>query len=136
MVTEFGMSSKLGRINYSDRSTSPFLGTSLRQEFTDHSEATSCEIDHEVRRIVDKSSQLARSVLEGHRVALKKLALRLLEKEVLDAEELKEIMDESGPRLVPGTMPEDGAGGSETDGEFDEQTIDADADETRTAEQA
>lgn len=102
MVKEFGMSPKLGRINYADGERSPFLGA-LGASAREHSEATNFEIDLEVKRIVENAAKLAREILTEHRDALETLAQLLLVKEVLDADELKDVMDRAKPRLVPGT---------------------------------
>lgn len=100
MVTNFGMSPKLGRLNYRDSDQSAFLGatTNVGREY---SEETAREIDLEVRRIVDNAQTFVRDILSKHRQALERLSERLLEKEVLDAEELKEVMEATSPRLVP-----------------------------------
>lgn len=103
MVTEFGMSPRLGKVNYSEEQRSAFLAGSTGRTNRYHSEATAREIDEEVKRIINESSKLVREILEEHRQALETLAQRLLEKEVLSAEELKEVMDASSPRIVPTT---------------------------------
>ena len=102
MVKDYGMSPKLGRLQYRDSQESAFLGASagIGREY---SESTAREIDMEVRRIVDEAQRLVREILLEHREALEKLAEKLLENEVLDARELKDVMDASSPRLVPGT---------------------------------
>jgi cell division protease FtsH len=102
MVKEYGMSPKLGRLQYRDSQESVFLGASAGVG-REYSESTAREIDMEVRRIVEETQSLVREILLEHREALEKLAERLLEKEVLDAHELKEVMDATSPRLVPGT---------------------------------
>ncbi|MBY0586672.1 ATP-dependent zinc metalloprotease FtsH [bacterium] len=104
MVKDFGMSPELGRLQYRDSQDSAFLGTSLGAT-REYSETTAREIDMEVRRIVDQAQVLVRNILNQHRPSLEKLAERLLEKEVLDATEFKEVMEASSPRLVPGTSP-------------------------------
>lgn len=103
MVREFGMSTKLGKINYNDRERSQFLGSAFGGSAGMYSEATACEIDHEVKRIVDSAHKLAREILHQNRAALERLSAILLEKEVIDAAKLKEVMDATSPRLVPGT---------------------------------
>ena len=105
MVTRYGMSPKLGRINYAETESSAFLAGSIGATGVDHSESTAFEIDREVKRIVDKAAALVRDILGEQRETLETLTERLLEREVLDADELKRIMDQSGPRLVPGTTP-------------------------------
>jgi cell division protease FtsH len=101
MVKDFGMSPKLGRLNYRDSQESAFLPSLAAGRA--YSESTAREIDLEVRRIVEEAQSLVREILNEHRQALEKLSERLLDKEVLDAQELKEVMDATSPRLVPGT---------------------------------
>ena len=105
MVVEFGMS-RLGRINYADQRRSAFLAGSGEETGARHSEATSREIDQEVRRIIDEALGRSRHILEVRRDALEKLTLRLIEDEAIDSDEFATIMQESisGPRVVPGTM--------------------------------
>ena len=103
MVTEFGMSPKLGRINYREAGNPVFLGGPAGPAGREHSETTAFAIDQEVKRIVDAAGEMVRTILQQHRATLEKLAERLLEQEVLDGAELEEIMDTASPRLVPGT---------------------------------
>jgi cell division protease FtsH len=105
MVMEYGMS-RLGRVNFRESARSPFLsggGWEPRERY--HSEQTAREIDQEVKRIVDDSLERVRQILAARRGALEALAQRLIEKEVIDALELKEIIDanSTSPLIVPGT---------------------------------
>jgi cell division protease FtsH len=105
MVMEFGMS-RLGRVNYRESNRSPFLaGGGDYSSGVTHSEQTAREIDEEVRRIVDGGLQRVRDILKARRASLVALSERLIEKEVVDAVELKEIVDatSTSPLLVPGT---------------------------------
>jgi len=104
MVTEFGMS-RLGRLSLRD-DTPSHLGVYndfMRPRW--YSEATAEEIDREIRRILDEALQRTRRILETRRQALEALAQRLMEKEVIDQEELREIVEANspGPVVVPGT---------------------------------
>ncbi len=105
MVMDFGMS-RLGRVNYRESSRSPFLsnGNEMTREHS-HSEQTAREIDQEVKRIIDELMEKVRHILETRVASLRALSSRLIEKEVIDAEELKRIIDEnsSSPLIVPGT---------------------------------
>ena len=106
MVMDYGMS-RLGRVNYRQSNRSPFLaggGKDLGWERT-HSEQTSREIDEEVRRIIEEAIDRVRRILETRRPALEGLSRRLIEKEVIDAAELKEIIEANSPSpsIVPGT---------------------------------
>ena len=105
MVMEYGMS-RLGRVNYRESTRSPFLagGGEFPRERA-HSEETMREIDQEVRRIIEGSLESVRQILESRRSSLKALAERLIEREVIDAEELKQIIEQNSasPQIVPGT---------------------------------
>jgi cell division protease FtsH len=99
MVLEYGMSETLGPIAYENR-TPDMLGTrqTAGMERTEHSEETRQEIDREVRRIVDEAQERARELLVRERKALDAVAERLLEKEVIEGEELVEILEQHTPK--------------------------------------
>jgi cell division protease FtsH len=107
MVMEYGMS-RMGRVNYREGNRSPFLATGGGGDplGRDYSEQTAREIDQEVKRMIDEASLKARGILTERRTALEALAQRLMEVEVVDAEDLKRIVDSTigGPRVVPGTI--------------------------------
>ncbi len=73
-----------------------------------HSEQTAREIDQEVKRIIDESMEKVRHILESRVASLRALSSRLIEKEVIDSDELKRIIEEnsSSPVIVPGTAAE------------------------------
>lgn len=104
MVMDYGMS-KLGRVTYRENNRSAFLAGSGDMSQGFHSEQTAREIDEEVRRIVNEALAKVRDILEQRKPALLGLAERLIEKEVIDATELKSIIEATspGPWLVPGT---------------------------------
>ena len=109
MVMDYGMS-RLGRVSYRESNRSPFLtgsGADMSRG-TMHSEQTAREIDEEVRRIVDDSIDKVRRLLETRRPALEALAKTLMEREVIDGEEMRRIIEETspGPWIVPGTANE------------------------------
>ncbi len=106
MITEFGMSPKLGRIHFSERRSNPFLGGSIASEPM-HSEDTIREIDLEVKRIIEECFDTAFGVLERRRKALEQMTKELMEIEVMDMDHLRRILDEhyEGPALAPGTLP-------------------------------
>jgi cell division protease FtsH len=91
MVCEFGMSS-LGPITYGKKEEQIFLGREISQH-RDFSEDTALKIDAEVRRFVDEGYQSAVNILQGNRPALEKIAMALLEREVLDANEIQMIIE-------------------------------------------
>jgi cell division protease FtsH len=105
MVMDFGMS-KLGRVNFRDRNRNPFLATSMEMPaMQHHSEQTAREIDQEVKRILDEGLQRTRHILEARKPALLAISQRLIAQEVIDAVELKQVIEESSPspKIVPGT---------------------------------
>ncbi len=106
MVMDFGMS-RLGRVTFRESQRSPFLagggGDFSRERY--HSEQTAREIDEEIKRIVDESLAKVRQILENRSKALVALAERLIEKEVIDTDELEETIEANSPSpvIVPGT---------------------------------
>ncbi len=104
MVKEFGMS-RLGRVNFHERSGSAFLNGAPTESERTYSERTAREIDMEVRNIIQESTEAVREVLQSRRVALEAIAQRLMEKEVMDRTELVQLLEQHtpGPRLVPGS---------------------------------
>lgn len=131
MVTEFGMSPRLGRMYYSDAQRSPFLaGSGAIVSESVHAEATRREIDLEVKRLVDEAYRTAQDTLTSQRATLDKLAADLMEMETMTAEHMHRVIDENrrGPKLMavpPATLdlPADGRpsedSGVITDGESD-----------------
>ncbi|MBI4358703.1 MAG: ATP-dependent zinc metalloprotease FtsH [Candidatus Omnitrophica bacterium] len=99
MVCEYGMSKRLGHLTFGRKDREVFLGRDLLRE-KDYSESTAVAIDEEVRRIVDECYQRARMTLEKNLDKLKNLSNRLLEKEVLESEEVKQIV---GLNNIPAT---------------------------------
>jgi cell division protease FtsH len=86
MVCEFGMSS-MGPITFGKKEEQIFLGREISQH-RDFSEETARAIDAEVRRFVNEGYESATSILSSHREALERIAQALLEREVLDANEV------------------------------------------------
>ena len=103
MVTEFGMSDKLGRMHYSE-SRPTFLGGQGGGEVY-HSEQTMREIDLEVKRLIDDANKTALDICRNRRPLLDRMAQELLEVEVMDAEHLARLLAEfqTGPQLKLGT---------------------------------
>ena len=91
MVCEWGMSS-LGPLTFGKKEEQIFLGREIAQH-RDYSEDTAIKIDQEVRRIADDGYKAAVDVLSGHRDTLEKIAQMLLEREVLDANEIQMIIE-------------------------------------------
>ena len=91
MVCEFGMSS-LGPITFGKKEEQIFLGREISQH-RDFSEDTALKIDAEVRRFVDEGYRSAVNILSSNRDKLEKIAMALLEREVLDASEIQMIIE-------------------------------------------
>ncbi len=113
MVMEFGMSPRMGRVNYRESGRSPFTATMYlpRNDFA-HSEETLREIDIEVKRIIDEASSLVFELLTRRREALEHLSKELVEKEIMDADAIRKILDEhaTSPQLAVGTYAAPGTG--------------------------
>ncbi|MFZ5450239.1 MAG: ATP-dependent zinc metalloprotease FtsH [Thermodesulfobacteriota bacterium] len=95
MIREYGMSERLGPITFERERRPLFLETMMPSTSKDYSEATAQDIDQEVAALVDKAHRRAREVLEKERPVLEKAAQILLEKEVLEGEELRRILNSS-----------------------------------------
>jgi cell division protease FtsH len=91
MVTEFGMSDKLGRVRYSANEQEIFLGHSVAQQ-KNISEATAELIDEEVRRLTDDGERTARCILTEQIENLHKIAKALLEFETLSGDEVRALL--------------------------------------------
>jgi cell division protease FtsH len=111
MVTEFGMSDALGAVNYDGHRRGTFIDNPFAQERGNYAEETALKIDSEVKRILTDAHQRARDILSEYRGVLDTLSTRLLEKEVIEADELKAIMAAMGPvppkdpNAVPAEVP-------------------------------
>jgi cell division protease FtsH len=92
MVTEFGMSDSLGAVNYNGHKRPAFLELAIPAERGPHSEETAQKIDAEVKRIMTEAHDQARRVLQERRASLDDLAGRLLEKEVIEGDELRAML--------------------------------------------
>ncbi len=101
MVCEFGMSD-LGPLTFGKKEEQIFLGREIAQH-RDYSEATAIKIDEEVRRIVNEGYMRAKNVLGENHETLVKIAMALLEREVLDANEIKMLIE--GKELPKITAP-------------------------------
>jgi cell division protease FtsH len=91
MVCEWGMSDTLGPLTYGKKEEAIFLGKEFNRH-QDYSEATALKIDAEIKRIVEAQFDRAQRILTEKRVELDRLAEALLEHEVLDAGQLKQIL--------------------------------------------
>jgi len=99
MVCAFGMSEKLGCVQYGNREEHIFIGRDITRS-EDFSEETAREIDIEIKKLVDDAHLNATTILNEQVVKLKLLAETLLEKEVLDVKEIRELLDMNKPESV------------------------------------
>jgi len=90
MVTEYGMSSRVGAIKLGQSTGEVFLGRDMGHQ-RDYSEEIARVVDEEVRTLIDSAHDEAYSALNANRDLLDKLVLELLEKETLNAHELAEL---------------------------------------------
>jgi cell division protease FtsH len=132
MVTEYGMSEKLGRVRYSSNEQEVFLGHSVTQT-QNMSEATAETIDSEVRRIIETAEVRAHELLSSRIDDVHKLAKALLEFETLSGDEVNALLrgeeivrpaaDDPPPTTKPGgrrgSVPS--SGGGKPAGGFDPQ---------------
>lgn len=102
MVCEWGMSDAVGPVTFGQKNEHIFLGREFARH-KDYSEATAIEIDSEIKRIVAENYGKAKKVLHENLGLLHNLAEALLEKEVVDAKELEEIVKKTKQDSVPWT---------------------------------
>ena len=98
MVCEWGMSDKLGPLAYGAKEEEIFLGREI-QKHRDYSEKTAIEIDDEIRGIINSAFERSIKILSDNMELLHKLSAELLEREILDAEEIDSII--RGENLPP-----------------------------------
>ena len=97
MVCEWGMS-ELGPLTFGKKEEQIFLGREIAQH-RDYSEATAIQIDEEVRKMVSAGYNTAKQILSDNRDTLTRIAQALIEREVLDAVEIKMLVE--GTNLPP-----------------------------------
>jgi cell division protease FtsH len=107
MVCEWGMSD-LGPLTFGKKEEQIFLGREIAQH-RDYSEDTAIKIDQEVRKLVNTGYATAKQILSENRDTLEKIAKALIEREVLDANEIKLLVEgQTLPPLKPPSKPDDG----------------------------
>jgi cell division protease FtsH len=102
------MSDSIGAIAYDGHRRAAFLDTPFPQERGTYSEETALKIDLEVKRILSEAHETARRILREYRPTLDTLSERLLEKEVIEADELKAILGPIPPKdenALPAEVP-------------------------------
>lgn len=92
MVCEYGMSDKLGPLTLGQKQDQIFLGRDLASN-PDYSPEIAFEIDKEIRRIVDDAWEKARQILVSNRKRLDLIARTLIDKETIEKEELKKLLE-------------------------------------------
>ena len=99
MITQYGMSDKLGPLTFGHDPAQPFVGRDygMGQEYSD---VTAEKIDSEIRRVVDEAHNMARNVLNEHREELDKISLLLMEQETIDREEFEALVAGDDPQEV------------------------------------
>ena len=92
MVTQYGMSERLGTVTLEGNSQAVFIGRDYGQT-KGYSEYTAQAIDEEVRNIINEAHEKAHEIIESHREQHKAIALALLEHETLDARQIKSLFE-------------------------------------------
>jgi cell division protease FtsH len=107
MVTQYGMSAKLGAVKYGSTDSEPFLGRDMGSR-PDYSDAVAADIDGEVRALIETAHDEAWEILVEYRDALDALVLELLDKETLSHEDITRIC--AGVVKRPSMAPYNGFG--------------------------
>ncbi len=100
MVTQWGMSEKMGNMTYGEPHEHVFMGRDFGQT-KDYSEQVAYELDLEIKKIIDEKYALAKQILTENRDILNELAASLLERESINAEEFDEIVEKVKQRRNP-----------------------------------
>ena len=99
MVTEYGMSEKLGPRTFGQRQELVFLGREISEQ-RDYSDKIAQEIDEEVHNIIQRAYSTAKQVLNANKERLRQLAQELIAHETLDEPELDRILDGLAPQTA------------------------------------
>jgi len=102
MVTQFGMSERIGPLAVGDKEQEIFLGREFAQR-REISERTAEMVDDEVKRLVDEAYARATEIINENRELLDRIAVALLERETIDREDLDRLM--KGEQLPPRVLP-------------------------------
>jgi len=115
MVTQYGMTERLGAVKLGDGNSEPFLGRDMGHT-RNYSEETAAAVDGEIKALLGQAHQEAFEILEINRPVLDTLVLALLDKETLDKAQIAEIFEAltmnpirpawtGSPERVPSTIP-------------------------------
>jgi len=105
MVTEFGMSDKLGPLTFGHKEEMVFLGREISEQ-RNYSEKVAQQIDGEIRNLIHHAHEVAKTILTENKPKLTQIAERLIAKETLESEELEALFNEpvpSPPAETPAT---------------------------------
>ena len=91
MVTQYGMSAKLGPMTFGQKDSQPFLGRDFGHQ-ADYSGEVAVEIDSEIRALIDEAHDEALEILVANRAVLEELADKLMQQETVEREELAEVL--------------------------------------------
>ena len=97
MVTAYGMSDRLGAINYRADSDEVFIGRSMGHT-RPYSEAVAAEIDEEVKAIIDGAYHQCEEILQNYAEKMHQIAAYLLQNETMDGETFRQMMEEETPQ--------------------------------------
>ena len=115
MVTQYGMTERLGAVKLGDSNSEPFLGRDMGHQ-RNYSEETAAAVDEEIKRLLGHAHQEAFDILHENRDVLDALVLALLDKETLDKAQIAEIFEPlrrrpvrpawtGSPERIPSTVP-------------------------------
>ena len=118
MVTKWGLSERMGPLNYDEGQEEVFLGRSAAMGGKHTSDETAKKIDEEVRRIIDEAYATARQILVDNTDKLHAMSRALMQFETLDSDQIDDIMSGRAPRppadaVDSGSKPGSGAGAAE-----------------------
>ena len=97
MVTEYGMSDKLGPLALGKKDELVFLGREINDQ-RNYSDEIAFEIDKEIRRLIDEAYERATEILKQHIETLDMISMLLMDRETISGEELEELFDTPRPQ--------------------------------------
>ena len=132
MVTQFGMSDRLGLVTLGRKQHEVFLGRDIMED-RNYSEEIAYAIDQEVRSIIDECYNVAKNILTEHNDRLEEITALLLEKEVLEGDELDELLGYPKKEVPPASADKEDS--DEEYGEEDETEEDNSSEEDNGPEE-
>ena len=101
MVAEYGMSDRLGLVTYERERRPMFMPESFMSGGKTYSEEKAAEIDTEISKVMEEAHRRVRQILSDRRKILDDLARLLLEKEIVQGEELRKMLAKPEPPTLP-----------------------------------